>query len=173
MNSEIQETRECSKIYMVNLLTLVACAEILVMNVLLCMPLFVAGEFSKDQMDEEDLAWIMISFPISNFIFAYLMSDWLKYVGRTNMLWLAVIIMTIFTALFGAGAIYVKEARLFFWVCIVCRVMQGLGDQMVRITVNAIIISRYPSDKKEFLGLVNMTMGLMKAFGPVLGGFLF
>jgi MFS family permease len=44
---------------------------------------------------------------------------------------------------------------------------------MTRITIFAIIISRYPNDKKELLGFVNMTMGVMKAFGPVLGGLLF
>ena len=101
---QVDKSKECSKVYMLNMLTLVACAEILIMNVLLCLPLFVASTFSANQMGEEELAWIMISFPVSNFIFSYFIGGALKYIGRTNMLWAAVILMSVFTALFGFGA---------------------------------------------------------------------
>lgn len=84
-------------------------------------------------------------------------------VGRKPMLYAAIVVFTVFSALCGA-------AQNIEWL-IVCRALQGLGGGTIMGLVSIIVSDIVPLEKRgSYQGFMGASWGVAAVVGPILGG---
>jgi MFS family permease len=80
--------------------------------------------------------------------------------------------MTVATFTFGMGALCNHEVS-FFTVSFIARLLQGVADAIISVTIPAIIANEFPLQQERYLGYVNMSMGAGLCLGPLFGSLVF
>lgn len=124
------------------------------------------------RLNSFDVACLMAIFPVTNIVTAPLVGILLQRVGRRNVVWIGICMMTLSTLSFGVAS-YLANDWAFFCVSLVARSMQGLADSCVCVSTLSIIVQEFPNDKAKYIGYWQLSIGLGLASGPVLGSFAF
>lgn len=93
-------------------------------------------------------------------------------IGRKTMVLIGVIMMTAGTLTFAIAG-YEKNALSFFLVSLVARILQGLADAIISVTVPSIIAIEWPENQELYLGYNTMSNGIGCSFGPLLGSLVY
>ena len=59
---------------------------------------------------------------------------------------------------------------IFFGLAVLCRFIQGVGDQFVSIAFYSILSSTFPDSRERILGFIETAAGLGLMVGPLMGG---
>lgn len=115
---------------------------------------------------------LMSIYPIAFLVSAPLVGEKLNGLGRKNVVLVGVLLATGATLMFGFGG-YCKNIYAFFAVSFIARLLQGVADAFVCITIPSIIILEYPDEQEMYIGYVGMSMGAGLCLGPLIGSLVF
>ena len=79
--------------------------------------------------------------------------------------------MTLSTFVFGSAA-FIKNTWGFYFVSLVARLIQGMADAVILVTIPSIIALEFPDKIEAYQGLVNMSMGIGLSCGPAVSTLL-
>ena len=79
--------------------------------------------------------------------------------------------MTLSTFVFGSAA-YIKNVWGFYFTSLIARLIQGMADAVILVTIPSIIALKYPDKLEDYQGLVNMSMGIGLSCGPAVSTLL-
>lgn len=80
--------------------------------------------------------------------------------------------MALATLTFGIASL-AQDSQLFFIISALARVLQGVADAAVSVTIPGIITLVYPEKQEIYLGYFNMSIGIGTCAGPILGSFIY
>ena len=92
--------------------------------------------------------------------------------GRKNIVLLGIIIYTIATLVFGLAA-YCSNISTFFLVSAFARMIQGVADAIINVSLPSILCQEFPERKDTMIGLYAMSLGTGLALGPVFGSLFY
>jgi MFS family permease len=81
----------------------------------------------------------MASFPVGFLVAAPLLGAYLEHLGRKNVVSCGVILMATSTLTFGCASLLKDRVWSFYIISVLARLLQGLADASVNITVPSII----------------------------------
>jgi MFS family permease len=80
--------------------------------------------------------------------------------------------MSLGTLIFSFGA-YCSNVRTFYLVSVFARMLQGIADAMISISVQSIVASEFSGPKQEiYIAYTEMAIGAGLCFGPFLGAII-
>ena len=94
-----------------------------------------------------------------------MVGEGLEGFGRRRALFCAVCLMSTSTFIFGTAA-FIKNTWGFYFVSLIARLLQGMADAVILVTIPSIIALEFPDKIEEYQGLVNMAMGIGLSCGP-------
>lgn len=109
----------------------------LYMNVASLLPAFVEENF-KDTINATYVGILMSAFPIGFLIAAPLIGNYMERVGRKNILYIGVLMMTLATLTFGLAS-YLKRPWWFYAVSVFARFFQGIANASINVTTPSIV----------------------------------
>ncbi|KLT45103.1 MFS general substrate transporter [Cutaneotrichosporon oleaginosum] len=120
----------------------------------------IAGQFNATP---SQYSWIVTSYQLAMTLLTPVNGRVSDIVGRKPMLYVAIVVFTVFSALCGA-------AQNVEWL-IVCRALQGLGGGTIMGLVSIIVSDIVPLEKRgSYQGFMGASWGVAAVVGPILGG---
>ena len=114
-------------------------------------------------------AFIMSATEYSGLIFSPIIGSLLDKFGRKTIIVLGFIIITIGTVAL-ALLDFVKDGMTFFYLALVVRFIQGIGDQFVQTTTYSVLSSAFPATREKILGYAETAAGIGLMVGPNIAG---
>lgn len=118
-------------------------SQSLYFNVCALLPEFVDQNFPS--LNAFDVGLLMAFYPIAFLVSAPVVGDRLDKLGRKNCLLAGILLMTIATLTFGVAG-YFNNAKSFFSVSFIGRVLQGVGDAIICVSIPSIIAIEFPDE---------------------------
>ena len=87
----------------------------------------------------------MSVYPLSFLVTAPLVGGHMHKIGRKTTVLVGVIMMTLGTLMFALGG-YGKQGLTFYLVSLVARILQGVADAIISVTIPSIIAIEWPHD---------------------------
>lgn len=106
------------------------------MNVSSLLPAYV--DENHKSLNALDVGILMAVFPVGFLIAAPLIGASLEKVGRKNILYIGVTMMTLATLTFGIAS-YFTTTWIFYTVSIFARFMQGIANASINVTTPSIV----------------------------------
>lgn len=131
-----EEARK-KKIMLIALLVNTFACMCLYMNVSSLLPAYVDQNF-HDELNALDVGILMAVFPVGFLIAAPLIGMSLEKVGRKNILYIGVTMMTLATLTFGLAS-YFTTTWIFYSVSMFARFMQGIANASINVTTPSIV----------------------------------
>lgn len=119
-----------------------------------------------------DVGILMAIYPIGYLITAPLIGGYMSTLGKKNSVLLGVLIMMFGTLMFALGGMC-KHAMAFFMVSFAARLLQGIGDAIISVTIPSIIVSEFNERQEFYLGWLNMADGAGCILGPLIGSLVY
>jgi MFS family permease len=119
---------------------------------------------------------IIISFTeVSGLIVSPIIGIILEKVGRKNIVVSGFSILAFGTLGLGLCNLIPGKSTLtgdyiFFGVAVLCRFIQGIGDQFVSTAFYSVLSSTFPDSRERIIGFIETAAGLGLMIGPILGG---
>ncbi len=114
----------------------------------------------------------MAVYPIAFLITAPVVGTYMQNVGRKNMVFIGVVLMSLATLMFGLGSLGTSE-KAFFIVSFIARMLQGCGDAAIGVSISSIIAIEFPENLEQYMGYLNMSLGAGLCLGPLMGSIVF
>jgi MFS family permease len=67
----------------------------------------------------------------------------------------------------------VEGDRQFWWINIVCRFVEGIGDSWVQTACFSLISLKFPENREKYIGLGEAASGIGLMAGPGIAGILY
>jgi MFS family permease len=115
---------------------------------------------------------LMSIYPLAFLVTAPLIGGHMQKIGRKNTVLIGVITMTIGTLLFALGG-YCDEALSFYIVSLFARILQGVADAIISVTIPSIIAIEWPEHQALYLGYNTMANGMGCSMGPLIGSVIY
>ena len=112
----------------------------LYMNVSALLPEFVQDNFPH--MNSFQVGLLMAIYPIAFLLSAPFVGEKLTSFGRKKSVLAGVLLMTISTLIFGLAG-YSKKVYPFFWISFVARLLQGIADAIIGVSIPSIITTEF------------------------------
>ena len=168
---ETPEMIKEKRIMLVAMLLNVFSCMCLFMNVASLLPTFVL-ENHTPPLNDTYVGILMAVFPIGFLLAAPLIGQYMEVIGRKNILYIGVFMMTLATLTFGLAS-YATNAWMFYGISTFARFFQGIANASINVTTPSITAQEFPKQKTIYLGYCNMALGLGCAIGPVLGSLVY
>ena len=169
-NSMVSETVTKSGIgTLIALLSVIFFAQLLYLNIATLLPQLV--EVNYPTLNSLEVGIMFAAYQIAFIIFAPMVGDGLEGFGRRPALFCAIRLMTLSTFVFGSAA-FIENVWGFYFVSLVARLIQGMADAVILVTVPSIIALEFPEKIEAYQGLVNMSMGIGLSCGPAVSTLL-
>jgi len=68
---------------------------------------------------------------------------------------------------------YIKDDNQFWWINIVCRFVEGIGDSWVQTACFSFISLKFPENREKYIGLGEAASGIGLMAGPGIAGILY
>jgi MFS family permease len=112
---------------------------------------------------------------VSGFIFSPIIGLLLEKLGRKNIIVWGFVIITLGTVGLGLCDLIPGQGTdsgdlWFFIAALICRFIQGTGDQFVQTTTYSVLSSVFPETREKVLGYAETAAGIGLMIGPVIGG---
>ena len=112
---------------------------------------------------------------VSGFIFSPIIGLLLEKLGRKNIIVWGFVIITLGTVGLGLCDLIPGQGTdsgdlWFFIFALVCRFIQGTGDQFVQTTTYSVLSSVFPETREKVLAYAETAAGIGLMIGPVIGG---
>ncbi len=120
-------------------------------------------------LDTLQAAFIMSATEYSGLIFSPIIGSLLDKFGRKTIIVLGFLIITIGTVAL-ALLDFVSNGTTFFYLALVIRFFQGIGDQFVQTTTYSVLSSSFPSSREKILGYAETAAGIGLMIGPNIAG---
>jgi MFS family permease len=134
--ADTPEQARAKKIMLVALLINTFACMCLYMNVSSLLPAYVDENYKE--LNAFDVGVLMAIFPVGFLIAAPLIGASLEKVGRKNILYIGVTMMTLATLTFGLAS-YFKTTWAFYTISFVARFMQGIANASINVTTPSIV----------------------------------
>ena len=95
----------------------------------------------------------------------------LEEVGRRKALFISIQVFTVSTLIYATSA-YIESDTWFYAIVCLARVLQGIADAWMRITIPSIIVTEFPEKISRYQGYLYLSMGVGLSSGPLLTFFL-
>ena len=116
-------------------------AQLLYLNIATLLPEFIEEKFPA--LDSLEVGIMFASYQIAFVLAAPLIGDKLQKFGRKRALYLSIVLFS-FSTLIYAIAGFFKNVWIFFTVTIIARLIHGVADAIMQITIPAVIALEYP-----------------------------
>jgi MFS family permease len=80
--------------------------------------------------------------------------------------------MTLGVLIFALAG-YSKNELLFFTVSLFARILQGVADAIISVTIPSIIAIGWPNNQEQYLGYNTMSNGIGGSLGPLIGALVY
>jgi len=115
---------------------------------------------------------LMSVYPLAFLLTAPLVGGHMHKIGRKNSVIIGVIMMSIGTLMFALAG-YSPDPLTFYLVSFVARILQGIADGIISVTIPSIIAIEWPNDQELYLGYNTMANGMGCSFGPMIGSVIY
>lgn len=143
--------------------------QTLFLSVETIIPLYIASKHPT--VSTLQVAFLISCVDVSGFIVSLIIGNFLEKIGRKNAIvigFLTIVIGTLSLALTD----YISDDNTFYIVALLCRFVQGTGDQLVQTTTYSVLSSTFPTTREKILGYAEVAAGVGLMIGPILGGTL-
>ena len=144
-------------------------------ELILCLAFTIISPFYSSVAISKGVSMWMIGLifamdPIIAIPASFIMSRYMKYLGRQFVLCLGIILIAISIILFGTVELF--EINAFIAVSLLSRVFAGTGQGFAVLAGTAILTSEYPENLERVIGYYETFGGFGLILGPILGSFL-
>ena len=115
-------------------------AQMLYLNVSALVPVFVN---KYHDFDDLSIGILFTSYQIVYIIISPVIGLYLEQIGRRRALFISIWLSTISTSVYAASG-YIEGDTWFYTCCCFARVLQGIADAFLRITIPSIIATEFP-----------------------------
>ena len=137
----------------------------LYLNVASLVPLYF--EHHHPDFDSLEVGILFASYQVIFICVAPLIGMNLEQVGRRKALFISIQTFTVSTLIYGIAA-FIENDSWFYAVVCCARVLQGISDAWMRITIPSIIGTEFPEKIGRYQGYLYLSMGVGLATGPFL-----
>ena len=96
----------------------------------------------------------------------------IKKIGRKNAVVVGVLVMAAATLLFGLAG-FCKNVYFYMTFSLIARVVQGVGDVLVCVTVPSIIAIEFPKNCEFYMGLQCSALAVGRGLGPIMASVVY
>lgn len=108
---------------------------------------------------------------IAGLILSPIIGSVLEKFGRKRLIIWGFVTITLGTI--GLALIdLVANDNIFFILCILCRLVQGSGDQMIQTSIYSVVAITFSKEREKYIGYVELAAAFGLMFGPIVGGTL-
>ena len=140
------------------------------MNIVSFLPQYINDKFQK--MNSLEVGTLMAVYQVTFIIASIWSGIQMNSIGRRKTVVIAIWLMGVATAIFGAAS-YCRSGYSFYFISLIARMVSGFGDGMMAVAVPAIIVIEFTDDTEFYLGLCNTSLGVGLMLGPVIGVFVY
>ena len=173
MSEEKKELDEQTKKEKSRLLwSLLACytiSQTSYLNVYALLPLYMEQHFNFSNMS---VGLLLASYQVSFTLSAPFIGTFLSKIGRRQAIQIGLIVMSFATVMFAASSFMVRP-ELFFGVSLMARMIQGIADGLICVTIPSVIGNEFPNKTEIYMGYLEAAMGLGLTLGPVICSFVY
>uniref|UniRef100_A0A0N5CHV9 MFS domain-containing protein n=1 Tax=Strongyloides papillosus TaxID=174720 RepID=A0A0N5CHV9_STREA len=137
-----------------------------------CIAPFYPLEAQEKGMDKFETGIVFGIFEFMMFITTPIMGKYMVLIGSKRM-FSGGLLTTAFTALAFGFINYIPAGSLFFWISVMLRVIEAIGDAAFVTSSFAIAAKCFPSNIATIVGLMETFAGIGYTAGPMIGGLLY
>uniref|UniRef100_A0A0K0F9X2 MFS-type transporter SLC18B1 (inferred by orthology to a human protein) n=1 Tax=Strongyloides venezuelensis TaxID=75913 RepID=A0A0K0F9X2_STRVS len=137
-----------------------------------CIAPFYPLEAQEKGMDKFETGIVFGIFEFMMFITTPIMGKYMVLIGSKRM-FSGGLLTTAFTALAFGFINYIPAGSLFFWISVMLRVVEAIGDAAFVTSSFAIAAKCFPSNIATIVGLMETFAGIGYTAGPMIGGILY
>jgi len=133
---------------------------------------FLPVELKKYGIPTHIFGYIFGVYALASIICSFFVGKLLKKFGRKMILILGIISMGA-SMLSFALIEYIHNINFLIFICILIRCLQGMSSSMIQTTAYAIVSACYPNEQQKYLGIIETSIGMGLAIGPLIGAVVY
>lgn len=140
------------------------------LNVTALLPTFCKNRFPK--ISSVWVGVVLSSYSLAYVIAAPLVGLLLPRIGRKNAVIIGVVSTVAAAVLFGLAG-YCNNFWFYMTISLIARLIQGVGDAFVNVTIPSIIVIEFPLNCAFYLGLSTTAESVGSSLGPIIASLVY